>query len=243
MVTAVHRLNLLFGLVACAGIAQFLASTSTAIGRYPAKSDGGSGYELAGQFLSDLGCTKTPDGLPNHASARVFNRSVIGLGITLAPFLGVLASHCGRLAWLAGGCGLVSSAGLVGIGLTPYDVYFTAHHVALGLWLVPMLVCMAAYFTSAALREEASLWLWLATALVVVAALGYGFIGSRDGYVVMQKLLSLLSIAWFLLVFASVSLTTCQSIPLGRKTLADRQAEQFLGVLSRGYRKPIRRGS
>jgi hypothetical membrane protein len=241
MPITVHRTNFLFGLLACIGIAQFLGATHVAIRSYPASADGTeSGYELTGHFLSDLGSTKTTDGLPNSNSAILFNSSVMGLGISLAPFLCVLASHCGRLAWLAGGCGALSSVGLVGIGLTPYDVYFTAHHIALGLWLGPMLVCMVLYFTSAAFREEASVSLWCATSLVVIAALGYASIGSRDGYVVMQKLLSVMSIVWFLLVFASVSFATWQSIPL-RKTLVDRQAEQFVGVLRHGYRKPIRR--
>ena len=141
MAIIVHRTNLLFGLVACLGIGQFLAATCAATASYPSAAGGAvSGYELSSHFLSDLGCTKTPDGLPNSNSASLFNRSVIGLGIALIPFLCVLASHCGRAAWLAGACGCVSSAGLVGIGLTPYDIYFTAHHVALGLWLVPMLV-------------------------------------------------------------------------------------------------------
>lgn len=241
MAIAVNRTNLLFGLVACLGIGQFLGATWIAMRSYPSATSGTeSGYKITGHFLSDLGSTKTTDGLKNADSAVMFNRSVIGLGIALMPFFGVLGSRCPSVGWLIRACGAFSATGLIGIGLTPYDVYFTAHHVALALWLVPMIVAMTAYFISAALQEEASTSLWVATSAIVIAALGYAFVGSRDGYIVMQKLLSAASIAWFLLVFVSVSFATWQSIAK-RKSLVDRQAEQFIGVLRHGYRRATRR--
>jgi hypothetical membrane protein len=237
MAIAVNRTSFLFGLLACLGILQFLVATCFAIRSYPSATDSTeSGYRLASHFLSDLGSTKTTDGLANADSAVMFNRSVIGLGIALAPFFCVLGWQCGRVGWLIHACGALSSLGLIGIGLTPYDVYFAAHHVALVLWLGPMLVAMAAYFTSAALRDEASTSLWITTSLVVLAVSGYAVAGSHDGYVMLQKLLSVLSIGWFLLVFMSVSFATWQSVA-NRKSLVDRQAERFISVLRHGHRK------
>ena len=142
------RLHLLVSLVACAGILQFLASLFLAVNLYA----GGTGdqpelkgYSWTGNFLSDLGRTRAWSGSDNASSARMFNRSVLLLGSSLLPFFAVLPSVLERnraAIWLAG---TLSACGLVGIGLTPYDRHFVAHHIALGVWVARCCILVLAY--------------------------------------------------------------------------------------------------
>ena len=70
MTWAFNKANLIFGLVALLGIAQFFYSVPHAMKVYP------DGYAIKDNFLSDLGCTVTQTGKDNSASASIFNRSL-----------------------------------------------------------------------------------------------------------------------------------------------------------------------
>ena len=237
-----HRINrtyLVLSLVASLGIVQFLFAVAIAIKYYPggnSASPYGSGYSLLNNFLSDLGRTKTWSGADNSISALVFNLSVILLGASLLPFFAVLPSTVrkgGAIVWISG---MLSAIGLIGIGLTPYDRYFVAHHVALGLWIGPMLILSLAYLGASLWEGDASLGLFGWTIALAGAVLAYGLAGTHSGYVAMQKVTAALSIVWFVLIGLRVGTTTIQHIS-SRRELVERQARQYIARLERGYRR------
>ena len=134
------RLHLLVSLVACAGILQFLASLFLAVNLYAGGTGmqpESKGYSWTGNFSATGGAHGPGQAQTTPSPARMFNRSVLLLGSSLLPFFAVLPSVLERnraAIWLAG---TLSACGLVGIGLTPYDRHFVAHHIALGAWVGP----------------------------------------------------------------------------------------------------------
>jgi hypothetical membrane protein len=122
----VNRAIVFCGIVALGGIGQFVYSTVVAIEHY------GCDYSITSNFLSDLGRTKTVGGGTNTVSAAIFNRGAILLGVSLLPFFGIRPSVVEKYRKTMRSSGILSSAGLIGIGLTPYDQYYVAHNMALG---------------------------------------------------------------------------------------------------------------
>ena len=230
MAWRLNRINLVCGVVALVGIGQFLYAVVDAMNAFP------GGYSIAENFLSDLGRTTTHNNQDNTASASIFNRSIIALGISLVPFFSVMPSVLDRRVWMIRSAGVLSATGLIGIGLTPYDLYFVEHHLALALWIIPLLVTVVAFAVSAELDRLASAILSLCTLLVVIAAGAYAFAGDLSGHVIFQKVLVVLATAWFCLVFLIVSMTTIRSITSTR-LIAEKQARQYLKVIQRNHRR------
>lgn len=225
-----HRRNVLFGLIACGGIVQFVVAANWAIQNYP------GGYRFAEHFLSDLGRNRTIHGVENADCAYVFSRSIVAMGISLMPFFSVMAETfpCGR-AWLRYS-GVLSATGLVAIGLTPYDDYFLWHHVALALWIGPMLVMVVAFFLLARSEDAGSVWLSVGSIGVAIGSLGYILAGDHVGHVVLQKLLICVTIVWFLAMVFTVSLETV--FPTSqRRDVAEAQARRYLQRIRRGHRR------
>jgi hypothetical protein len=225
-----NKVNLVCGLIALLGIAQFIYAVPQAMSVYP------GGYSIAHNFLSDLGCTVTSSYLDNSASASIFNRSIIVLGFSLIPFFVVLPTVLGDAHWIIRCSGVLSAMGLIGIGSTPYDRYFVEHFVALGLWITPMLIVVVTFAFSIELGGIASLSLSVCTFLVVSAAGAYALAGSHSGHVIFQKALAILSMFWFFLVFVIVSVSTIQSIPSTRQ-IAERQAREYLNIIKSNHRR------
>ena len=223
-----NRANLLFGLVAWLGILQFAVSVYHAMTIYP------DGYSITGNFLSDLGRMETHNGNDNSVCASLFDRSVIVLGISLIPFFAVMPSVLQQGRSVLRVSGVLSAIGLIGIGLTPYDRYFFAHHVALGLWIGPMLVTVVTFFVCAKQDGMSSLMLSTATFFVVLAVIAYAFAGSHDAHVVFQKVLAVLAGCWFILIFITVSVSTIRTIS-SRRLFVEQQARQYLKVLQRRH--------
>lgn len=230
MTLEVNKTQLIFGLVALLGIAQFLYLVPRAMSVYP------GGYLISHNFLSDLGCTVTSSGRDNSASATIFNRSIILLGILLIPFFTALPTVLENPHWIIRCAGVLSALGLIGVGSTPYDRYFVEHFVALGLWIFPMLVMVVTFAVSAETDRITSLALLFCTFLVLLAAGAYAFAGYHSGHVIFQKILAILSIFWFCLVFVIVSVSTIQSIPSTR-LIAERQARKYLNIIQRDHRR------
>ena len=135
--------------------------------------------------------------------------------------------------------GVLSAIGLIGIGLTPCDRYFVAHHAALGLWIGPMVLMIAAFSAYAKLTGISSAMLSIVTILVTLAVCAYAFAGSHNGHVVFQKILAILAACWFSLVFITVSMSTVQSIS-SRRLMVERQATQYLKALQRSQGRRYR---
>ena len=209
-----RRLRLFVSIAALLGLAQFLVAVAYAIAYYP------GGYSFFGDFLSDLGRNAT--GKASPGVSRLFNRSIVLLGLSLLPFFALVPSTLdsgGRTSWVFGVGGAISATGLIGIGLTPYDVYTVAHNVALVAWLAPMFVLAILYLALAFGSENASPGLIACTAALILAVLVYGGVGFHLGYVAMQKMTVLLSIVWFAVLANRVILTSVTQISSRRQQI------------------------
>jgi hypothetical membrane protein len=224
---------------ACLGIVQFTVAVPIAIRCYPAEGGArGSGYSVVDNFLSDLGCSKTPSGQDNSRSAAVFNTSVIALGVTLLPFFSVLSTTIEKLRKLVWFSGTLAALGLIGIGSTPYDRHFVAHNVSLGLWLGPMLLLLIGYFVGSARSGQATSGLAVWTGILVLAILAYAFGASHVEHVLMQKVTVGVSIVWFAIIAVNVAVTTVQVVSTTtRRQIVEWQAEQYMASLQHGHRR------
>lgn len=230
MALQVNRINLVFGLIAWLGIVQFAISVRYAVSLYA------DDYSVAENFLSDLGRTVTFDGTDNSNCANVFNRSVIILGITLLPFFAVMPSVLQRGRFAIRAFGLLSSLGLIGIGLTPYDLYFIPHHAALVLWIGPMLLTVVTLLICAIVEGISSKMLSAGSLLLIAGVSAYALAGTYQGYVVFQKVMAVLACVWFCTVFVTISLATIHSIR-SRRMMIEKQANQYLKRIQKGHRR------
>jgi hypothetical protein len=178
-------------LFAFLGLAQFVQGISRAVEAYPAK------YDWSGQFLSELGMTRTWSGESNMAGSLLFTRSMVGLGLLLIPFFSSLRrveSDSPYRDLASAWCGCVSACGLIGLGLTPLDKMMTLHNGFLAVWLFPLVVAMLVRLPQA-WRSIPSLALsLLLTMTIAVFALSMGM---RSAPLV-QKAVIVLSALWLL---------------------------------------------
>jgi hypothetical membrane protein len=231
----ISRTHLIVSVVAFLGIVQFLGAVTIAVHRYPV-GPSGKGYSVFDNFLSDLGCSRTQSGEDNSASAPVFNGSAMILGATLLPFFSFLPTTIGtlrKLVWISGN---LSALGLIGIGLTPYDRHFTAHNVALGLWIGPMFVLLVGHLIASVLDEQISFARTAWTLVLMFAIVAYALAGTHTEYVVMQKLTAGVAIVWFSMVAISVGGTMVRIVS-ARRQLIERQAESYMETLQHGHRR------
>lgn len=235
--TQIHLPRLVICLAACLGIVQFLVAVVIAIRCYPGDTGGADrGYSMAGNFLSDLGRWQTESGKDNAVSAAIFNGSVILLGITLLPFFAILPATLRSLRVLVWFSGSLAAIGLIGIGLTPYDRHFIAHHVFLGLWIGPMLILLVGYLIASEWSGRAAWVLGACTLALVYAVLAYAGAGSHGGHVVMQKVTVAISIVWFALIGVNVAVATVQVVSMsGRRQIAEWQAEEYMKAIQHGH--------
>ena len=207
--------NIACGLIAILGIMQFVSPTFHAITVYP------DGYNFTEHFLSDLGRTDIATPRSSLLNLNLFNRSLIVLGMSLIPFFFAVSSSLEKGQTRAAASGVSSAIGLIGIGCTPYDVFQTGHLMSLGLWLFSTLV-LAGSFCVYAQRGEAYSKLLIAVTLSVFAAAGcYVTAGSQQGHVIFQKILVVLTVIWFFLVFLTISMATFKVLVSGRNNLQD----------------------
>ena len=116
------------------GLLQFLEGIYEAIRVFPEP------FSIFNRFLSELGC----DSLATADSRRLFERSTVLLGLSMFPFFyGIARAHAEELpgqTMAFCSCGIISAIGLMGIGVTPYNRFFTLHICSILIWLVPMLI-------------------------------------------------------------------------------------------------------
>lgn len=243
--------------VAILAIAQFLVFTTLAMQNYaggsgmdrnlPAeiRSKAPDGYAWSRNFLSDLGLQKAWSGKDNSGGARYFNGSIILLGIALILFfcVSVRASERGDVIALAiAGAGGISSLGLVGIGMTPYDVLFVDHHIMLAVWIMPLPI-IAVAFAAQCFRAENRIGFLsgsiaaLAAVGLIVAIIAYAVAPSLRDRVLMQKVLAGIAILWFTIVVGRVALASITIISQ-RKRFRERLAEKYIRQISKQYLRP-----
>jgi hypothetical membrane protein len=204
------------------GLVQFCASAWIAMAYYPGGVRGGpwpgldaGGYSWSHNYLSDLGRTRAWGGADNSLSSRHFNRGVIILGVTLLVFfLAPLrcSSDWSETPSLAMAFfGAVSSVGLMGIGLAPWDVAARMHEVMLITWVGPLPILCIAFAIQCRCSDYAGCRIVEvvagAVALALVAAI-VAYAGANTFQTPLaQKSFTVVAVAWFLLVAARVALS------------------------------------
>ena len=119
--------------------ALFVLLTTAAMLLYP----GGTspiakthGYQFFVNFLSDLGQTRTQSGAYNYPSMLLFTTAMLSAGAGLAIFFIAFARYFAHgstnkwatwSAWVAAGFGIVAALCFVGVGVTPYNLWYVVH--------------------------------------------------------------------------------------------------------------------
>jgi hypothetical membrane protein len=172
------------------GILQFLACTTIAITLYPRI------FSFSENYLSDLG-RKSFD---YH---YLFNGSLILLGVSLIPLYGLLKATDPKrsvMMTVTSVFGVISASGLIGLGLTPIDRMFVLHHVALGIWLFPMLYMSVTFFVAASRSPYVGVGFLSASLIMVIVMIATLLRTEITSYVLMQKAIVGCGIVWLLYV-------------------------------------------
>jgi hypothetical protein len=76
------------------------------------------------------------------------------------------------------------------------------------------------------------------TLLLVIAIGAYALNDERTGHVLFQKVVAIVSVAWFLAVFLTVSFSTYYYSASNGLMKIEQQAKDYMQILRRGHRKP-----
>jgi hypothetical protein len=109
------------------------------------------GYSFCINFLSDLGRTKSYSGKANTTSSILFTIAYLLFGILLIPFLIAVPHFFNgnqrdiRLSKLGSFFGVLSAITLIGIALTPWDIYTVAHGIFAGIQPLTVVLSLILY--------------------------------------------------------------------------------------------------
>lgn len=175
----------LFGIVAGVS-ALFVILTGAAMLLYP----GGTvpvaathGYHFFINFFSDLGQTRTQSGASNYPSMLLFTSAMTTVGIGLGAFFVAFARFFAakttqpwarRLNWAATAVGVVAAVCFVGVGATPYNLFFMEHQ-AFTQWAFRLLL-VALVLESAAIWQARGLPSSLLKVNVAFAMILFGYL-------------------------------------------------------------------
>ncbi len=239
--------------VSCFGVIQFLLLCLWAAAAYPGGTlveHNSVGYSFSENFLSDLGRSVAWRGESNTTAQLLFTTAMVVLGVSIIPFFLFLPLHApdkSQILWIAAVFGVGSALALIWIGLTPYDLYFEAHHTALFFWIVSLLATVILHawalfsseecpwefaFLSLALAGVIGVYLLRGMEFVLTAALGSAS-DALGKFATMQKYVVLGAVGWYL-VFGIRMVLTTDLRPTGRDATVDYTAEQFAAWLKRG---------
>ena len=115
------------------------------------------GYSFTENFLSDLGRTLTFSGEINFLSSQLFNMSLILAGIVFCLFYlhvrKVFNSDNQKiLAFIGSFFGLLGGLSLMGVGLTPADLYLDIHIICAN-WLFRFMFVASLFYTIVIFRH------------------------------------------------------------------------------------------
>ena len=179
----VDQRSVLAVVIVFAGLLQFVICLLIAVSDFPGE------YSFGHHFLSDLGRSK-------HPSAPFFNNSVIVLGLCLIVFFSNAFRAADSRTFTVSG--ILSALGLIGIGLTPLDLYFLGHHLFLVLWLGPMLV-MVVFSMTLFGKRYASLGAVIGSALIYLIVRYIASAGSHDAPFY-QKIVVVMAFVWLAVI-------------------------------------------
>lgn len=183
--------------IAALGVIQFLLCVWFGMVNYDAP------FSLAENFLSELGRT-------TYNYGYVFNVAMMVLGLSQVPLFVMLAKFnpddlvsMKIASWL----GVVSSFGIVGLGLTPENRLYVLHHVALVIWLFPMLFCWVFFYFAASRSPYVGIGFLSLSLIVVVAMIGILLRANMSGFELLQKVVIVCALIWLAFVFGFVCLS------------------------------------
>ncbi|MGI9519010.1 MAG: DUF998 domain-containing protein [Pirellulaceae bacterium] len=178
--------------VAILGVAQFIVCSIIAMVLYPGgtiETRQTSNYRLSQNYLGDLGREVSLNNKDNETGSRIFNGSMILLGLCSIPFFLFLPTHAAdRVGWLsiAAIFGVVSALLLITIASSPVDISPFAHYVALFFWVVTTFFCTSIHagcmLTS---KENPSLGLALVSVAVAMLTVSYIYHSTETAAAVM----------------------------------------------------------
>jgi hypothetical membrane protein len=213
-------------LISFLGATQFVILCVVAMILYPGGTmldENSVGYDLSENYLSDLGREVALDRQANAAS-RIFNGSLIALGICSLPFFFFMPTH----AWdrtggltVAAVTGSLAAICLIVMGSNPCDVAPIPHFVALFFWIVAVFFAASIHalclLTS---KEGISVALSLVSVAVAMLAVAYIYHGTETAAavlyrreiplksVLLQKLLMIATLIWMFANSAKLLLTS-----------------------------------
>ena len=114
-------------------------------------------YSFTQNFLSDLGRTMTFSGDINFLSSQIFNMSLIGVGVVFIFFYlhvrKIFNSYNQKaLAFIGSFFGILGGLSLVGVGLTPADLYLDLHIICAN-WLFRFMFIASLFYTIVIFRH------------------------------------------------------------------------------------------
>jgi len=167
---------------------QFVVLVAAAIAAYPGGTwwdRDATHYQLAHNFLSDLGATRAFSGQPNHVSLILFAIALVTLGAALVPFAWAWRDFAftrgrARIAGIASAfAGTASGAAFAGVAVTPVDVVFHLH-LDLVIAAFGLLLVYVACLTFVMWRNRSgNVWLALAYLALVCAYFALVLVGPR----------------------------------------------------------------
>ena len=213
--------------IAILGVAQFIVCSIIAIVLYPGgtiESKQTSEYRLSQNYLGDLGREVSLNNKDNATGSRIFNGSLILLGVCSIPFFLFLPTHAAdRIGWLtiAAIFGVISSLLLIVMATSPADISPFGHYIALFFWVVTTFFCTSIHagcmLTS---RESPSLGLALISVAVAMLTVSYIYHSTETAAAVLygreiplksvflQKLVFISWLVWVLAFSARTLLVT-----------------------------------
>lgn len=208
------------------GASQFLICCIIAMFIYPGgtiKDSASDGYSLSENYLSDLGREVSLSKQDNGTGSKLFNGSLVFLGVCSLPFFVFMPTHAyDKVGWLsvAAVIGTGSSIAMIVMGSAPCDVSPVAHFSGLFVWIVCIFfsasihaLCM---LTS---KEGISVALSLVSVAVAMLAVAYVYHGTETAAavifrreiplksVLLQKLVFIAALIWLFSVSAKLLLT------------------------------------
>jgi len=167
---------------------QFVVLVAAAMAAYPGGTwfDGGAtSYQLAHNFLSDLGATHTFSGRDNHVSQILFGIALGALGAAIVPFAWAWREHAfaqrrARAAGIASAiAGTACGAAFAGVAVAPIDVRLRLHNGLVIAAFALLLVHVACLTFVRRRNRTGNVWLDLAYLAVVFGYFAVVIFGPR----------------------------------------------------------------
>lgn len=175
------------------GVVIFLVGTAAAIFEH-------NGYSISRDYLSNLG-------RQSFEFSHYFNYTLTWLGFSLIPMFLMIWITDPRQSFsakLTAILGIVSAAGLIGLGMSPVDRYYITHHVWLAIWIFPMFYMTVSFFYVAARSPYVGVGFVGASLVMVVGMITYLSMVELTTYELLQKAIVVCGLIWLCYMIAFI---------------------------------------